>query len=89
MSVRSELRWPGDPSGGDATFGPLVGLPDAVYFFVKDRQRRRDAEAHRLAQAARRLRLNRGWAGSIALAGGMHRLATLVRHRLESSTFRR
>lgn len=89
MSIKRQLRWPGDPSGGDATFGPLVGLPDEVYFFVKDRQRRRDADANRLAEATSRIRPDGIRAGYIGLAGRMRRLGARLRLRIESSNVRR
>ena len=89
MSGGRGPRWPGDPSRGDTTFGPLVGLPDEVFFFVKDRQRRRDAEAHRLAELAGGAPSSgvpaRGRAWDAHIARRIRRLGVHARQRLGSS----
>ncbi|TAL12660.1 MAG: hypothetical protein EPO00_01590 [Chloroflexota bacterium] len=89
MSGGRGPRWPGDPSRGDTTFGPLVGLPDEVFFFVKDRQRRRDAEAHRLAGLAGGARSSGvtapGPAWDARIARRIRRLEAHARRRLGSS----
>lgn len=53
MTRRGPSRLPGDPRPGDRDFGPLGGLVDDAFFWIRNRERAGELEDDRLGRLGR------------------------------------